>query len=65
MRLIDADALQTKYMRLHAGKRSLLIDTAPTIIAKPLDYQIGYEDGFREGRTRRELSEEQDNVLPS
>ena len=26
-------------------------------------YQRGYEDGFREGRTRREMSEEQDEAL--
>lgn len=63
MRLIDADALQKEYKKLHDGKRSLLIDTAPTIIAEPSAYQIGYEDGFREGRTRRELSEGQDEAL--
>ena len=26
-------------------------------------YQRGYEDGFREGRTRRKMSEEQDEAL--
>lgn len=28
-------------------------------IKNPADYQRGYEDGFREGRIRRKLSEEQ------
>ena len=28
-------------------------------------YQRGYEDGFREGRTRKELVEAKDAVLPA
>lgn len=35
MRLIDADALQVEYKQYHDGKRSLLIDTAPTIEPRP------------------------------
>lgn len=31
MRLIDADALQREYMQFHDGKRSVLVDVAPTI----------------------------------
>ena len=31
MRLIDADALQSEYMRYHDGRRIVLIDVAPTI----------------------------------
>ena len=31
MRLIDADALQSEYMRYHDGKRIVLVDVAPTI----------------------------------
>lgn len=31
MRLIDADELQHEYMKYHDGKRSLLIDVAPTV----------------------------------
>ena len=30
MRYIDADKLQEDFKELHGGKRSLLIDTAPT-----------------------------------
>lgn len=30
MRLIDADKLQEEFKELHGGKRSLLIDIAPT-----------------------------------
>lgn len=30
MRYIDADKLQEEFKELHGGKRSLLIDTAPT-----------------------------------
>lgn len=63
MRLIDADELQKEYKARHEGKRLLLIDVAPTIIAEPSAYQIGYEDGFREGRTRREMSEERDEEM--
>lgn len=31
MRTIDADALQEEYKKHHNGKRSLLIDVAPTV----------------------------------
>ena len=31
MRLIDADVLQSEYKKYHDGKRSILIDVAPTI----------------------------------
>jgi len=31
MRLIDADELQSEYKKYHDGKRSVLIDVAPTI----------------------------------
>lgn len=31
MRTIDADALQEEYKKHHDGKRSLLIDVAPTV----------------------------------
>jgi len=31
MRLIDADALQREYMQFQDGKRSVLVDVAPTI----------------------------------
>lgn len=34
MRLIDADALQREYMQFHDGKRSVLVDVAPTIEPK-------------------------------
>lgn len=33
MRLIDADVLQSEYKKYHDGKRSILIDVAPTIDA--------------------------------
>ena len=31
MRYIDADKLQEEFKELHGGKRSLLIDTEPTV----------------------------------
>lgn len=35
MRLIDADALQSEYMKYHDGKRIVLVDVAPTIDPQP------------------------------
>ena len=35
MRLIDADALQSEYMKFHDGKRIVLVDVAPTIEPRP------------------------------
>lgn len=35
MRLIDADALQSEYMKYHDGKRIVLVDVAPTIDSRP------------------------------
>lgn len=36
MRLIDADALTEEFKKTHDGKRSLLIDTAPSVDAVPV-----------------------------
>ena len=43
--------------------RETLRDAQPSIEPDVAAYQRGYEDGFREGRTRRELSEGQDEEM--
>lgn len=49
------------------GFNSLVFDKEGLRRLEPYDeqsaYQKGYEDGFREGRTRKELSEEQNAAL--
>lgn len=54
MRLIDADALQREYMQFHDGKRSVLVDVAPTIEPERkkgkwiyAEHDIAMCDGYR------------------
>ena len=46
MRLIDADVLQSEYKKYHDGKRSILIDVAPTI-EPPTTEWLGNHTPFR------------------
>lgn len=46
MRLIDAGALQREYMQFHDGKRSVLVDVAPTIEERKRGMWIDKDGGL-------------------
>ena len=56
---------KNKELKLEVSKMNTLLNVTNGLLREMpsvAEYQRGYEDGFREGRTRRELSEGQDET---
>ena len=56
---------KNKELKVEVGKMNTLLNITNGLLREMpsvAEYQRGYEDGFREGRTRREMSEEQDEM---
>ena len=58
--------VKNKELKAEVGKMNTLLNITNGLlreIPSNAEYQRGYADGFREGRTRRELSEERDEEM--
>ena len=57
---------KNKELKVEVSKMNTLLNITNGLLREMpsvAEYQRGYEDGFREGRTRRELSEERDEEM--
>ena len=57
---------KNKELKVEVGKMNTLLNITNGLLREMpsvAEYQRGYEDGFREGRTRREMSEERDEEM--